>query len=108
MYAETMELQEVSGSILSNPEQFHTSATGIYSHRPFRHLLWDDCIMLTPLPEEDLPDMVRKYKQEITNQQVRRQLLFPPYWFLKAFQMITDRIVRNVYIIHFRYHNQHR
>ncbi len=51
---ENMELEQVPGKMLDNPEAFYISSGRSVGQKPFQHLIWNHCLMFKPISEEQL------------------------------------------------------
>lgn len=60
---ESLELEQVTGQMLANPEAFYATSGGSAGQKPFQHLLWNDCVMFEPVPEKELLHLVEDFMQ---------------------------------------------
>lgn len=71
---DTLELEQVSGKMIDNPEAFYAS-TGLLSRRkPFNHLLWNNCMMFEPVPNSELLPVLDNFVLQLTDHPFRDKL----------------------------------
>lgn len=72
---ENSETELLPASMLSNPEKFYQSNGTSAGQKPFQHLLWNDCLMFEPLPEDELQKLAEDFKQYMVGQPVYDKLI---------------------------------
>jgi hypothetical protein len=71
---DTMEVELIAGDRYGYPEAFSTK-TGISSNgEPFKHLLWKNSLMFSPVPEEELYRLMQDFVQNLTDNRVSNKL----------------------------------
>ena len=63
----SLETEWVSAKMLDNPEMFYASPGISWRHNPFRHLLWNDCLMFEPIEEQQLTGLAAGYVQQLSD-----------------------------------------
>lgn len=71
---ESLELEQVSGKMLDNPEAFYASSGSSSGQDPFQHLLWNNYLMFEPIPEEELYLLMEDFLQYLAGQPVYDKL----------------------------------